>query len=98
MPVAVLFDMLFKPESAEAGLKATSAAVKDTRAFEGNTGVSVLVDEADPAHVVIVEYWKSASHDEAYQAWRAGSGAPTEIIALLARPPRTLHFTVALNL
>jgi|SRR5712692_1220985 len=30
--------------------------------------------------------WQTESHDAAYQAWRAGDGQPTEIIAMLARP------------
>jgi quinol monooxygenase YgiN len=93
-----LFDMQFQPDFARAGLDATSAAARDTRAFAGSTGVRVIVDEKDPAHVIVVEQWETESHDAAYQAWRAGDGLPTDIIAMLARPATTTHFTVSLDL
>ncbi len=98
MPVVTLFDMKFQPRFARAGLDATSAAAKDTRAFDGSTGVRVIIDETDPAHVIVVEQWQTESHDAAYQAWRAKGGRPTDIIAMLARPATTTHFTVSLDL
>jgi quinol monooxygenase YgiN len=97
--VIALFDMQFQPQFVRAGLEATSAAARDTRAFDGSTGVRVIVDEKDPAHVIVVEQWQTESHDAAYQAWRAGDGLPTDIIAMLARPATTTtHFTVSLDL
>jgi quinol monooxygenase YgiN len=96
--VITLFDMHFQPQLAPAGLDATSAAARDTRAFDGNTAVRVIVDDKDPAHVIVIEQWDTESHDAAYQAWRAGDGLPTGIIAMLARPATTTHFTVSLDL
>ena len=98
MAVITLFDMHFQPEFAPAGLDATSAAAKDTRAFDGSAGVRVIVDENDPAHVIVIEQWDTESHDAAYQAWRAGDGLPTDIIGMLAQPATTTHFTVSLDL
>ena len=96
--VITLFDMQFQPEFARVGLDATSAAVRDTRAFDGSTGVRVIVDEKDPAHVIIVEQWQTESQDAAYQTWRAGDGLPADIIAMMARPATTTRFTVSLDL
>jgi hypothetical protein len=48
--------------------------------------------------VIVVEQWQTESHDAAYQAWRAGDGQPTDIIAMLASPPTTTHFSVSLDL
>src|SRR5712691_2240649 len=45
MAVITLFDMQFQPQFARAGLDATSAAARDTRAFDGSTGVRVIVGE-----------------------------------------------------
>jgi quinol monooxygenase YgiN len=83
MAVITLFDVQFQPQFARAGLDATSAAAKDTRAFDGSTGVRVIVDETDPAHVIVIEQWQTESHDAAYQAGRAGDGLPVNIIAML---------------
>ncbi len=98
MAVIALFDMQFQPQFARAGLDATLAAARGTRAFDGSTAVRVIVDEKDPAHVIIVEQWDTESHDAAYQAWRAGDGRSADIIAMLARPATTTHFTVSLDL
>jgi quinol monooxygenase YgiN len=40
-----------------------------TRAYDGNLGVEVLLDD-DPSHLLIVETWESAAHNHAYQSWR----------------------------
>jgi len=48
MAVITLFDMQFQPQFARAGLDATSAAARDTRAFDGSTGVCVIVGEKTP--------------------------------------------------
>ncbi|MCW2778174.1 MAG: hypothetical protein JWN17_1899 [Frankiales bacterium] len=80
-------------------LTLTAAAVADaprvltetltaTRAFEGNEGVEVLHDVADPTHVVVVERWASLAHDDAYRAWRATPEGASELGTLLAEPPR----------
>ena len=98
MAVIALFDMQFQPQFARAGLDATSAAARHTRAFNGSIAVRVIVDEKDPAHVIVVEQWETESHDAAYQAWRAGDGRPADIIAMLAQPATTTHFTVSLDL
>jgi hypothetical protein len=57
--VIALFDMQFQPEFAPAGLDATSAAARDTRAFDGSTTICVIVDEKDPAHVIVIEQWQT---------------------------------------
>ncbi|OIN82757.1 putative quinol monooxygenase, partial [Mycobacterium malmoense] len=58
-----------------------------TRAFAGNLGTDVLVDQDDEAHWIINELWETVGHDEAYRKFRAGEGRLTELAALLAAPP-----------
>ena len=44
-------------------------SLADTRAFDGNLGAEILLDD-DPSHLLLVETWESAAHNHAYQSWR----------------------------
>lgn len=61
-----------------------------TRAFAGNEGLEVLVDDADPARMVVVEQWASTADHDAYVAWRATpeGRAPRRGAGRAARHPR----------
>jgi quinol monooxygenase YgiN len=67
-------------------------ALKQTRAFEGNVGTDVLVDQDDEGHWLIVETWETVEHDEAYRSFRAGEGKVTELPPLLAQPPVKIRY------
>ena len=86
MPVTVLLELKFKPESVAAAREVMGSALKDTRAFGGNLVTDVIVDEDDEAHWIIYERWESVEHDEAYRAFRAGEGKIVELPPLLAAP------------
>jgi quinol monooxygenase YgiN len=68
--------------------------LSDTRAFEGCLAVDVLIDRADPTHILAIEKWESEEHDAAYRAWRAGDGK-TNLAASLAAPPVVTKFSSA---
>lgn len=87
MPVTVILELKFKPESVAEAQEVFRRALVDTRAFPGNLGTDVLVDETDEAHWLIYEVWESVEADEAYRAFRAGEGKLTEVPALVAAPP-----------
>lgn len=95
MPVTVLLELRFSPESVEKARDVMGRALVDTRAFEGNLVTDVLVDEDDEAHWVIYELWESVAHDEAYRAFRAGEGKLTELPPLLAAPPVKTRYTTS---
>jgi quinol monooxygenase YgiN len=62
-----------------------------TRAWPGNEGLEVLVDDADPAHIIVVETWASAADHEAYAQWRTtpeGASRLGEVVA--AVPVKTI--------
>lgn len=61
--------------------------LSETRAFDGNLAVEVMVDVADPHHVLVLERWESEDHDDAYREFRKGPGASTDLAPLLAAPP-----------
>jgi quinol monooxygenase YgiN len=87
MPVTVILELTLKPESVPAARDVMRRALQDTRAFDGNLGTDVLVDEDDDAHWLIYERWDTVEHDEAYRSFRAGEGRLTELPPLLAAPP-----------
>ena len=86
MPVTVLLELKLKPEAVSAARDLMRRTLQTTRAFEGNLGTDVLVDEDDEAHWVIYELWETVEHDEACRRFRAGEGRVTELPPLLAAP------------
>lgn len=87
MPVTVILELKLKPDAVGAARDVMGRALRDTRAFAGNLGTDVLVDQDDEAHWLIYELWETVEHDEAYRAFRAGEGKLTELPPLLAAPP-----------
>lgn len=87
MPVTVILELRLKPEAVAAARDVMGRALRDTRAFAGNLGTDVLVDEDDEAHWLIHELWETVQHDDAYRAFRAGEGRLRELPPLLAAPP-----------
>jgi quinol monooxygenase YgiN len=86
MPITVMLELHLKPESVSAARDVMRRALVDTRAFDGNLGTDVLVDQEDEAHWIISERWQTVEHDEAYRSFRAGEGQITELPPLLAAP------------
>jgi quinol monooxygenase YgiN len=86
MPVTVILELRFKPESVAAGRELMGRALQDTRAFDGNIRTDVLIDEDDEGHWLIYELWESVDHDEAYRRFRAGEGKLAQLPPLLAAP------------
>ncbi len=86
MPVTVTLELRLKPEAIPAAREVLGRALQDTRAFAGNMGTDVLVDEDDQTHWLIYELWDTVAHDEAYRSFRAGEGRITELPPLLAAP------------
>lgn len=95
MPVTVLLELRFKPESLAEGTEVFRRELVKTRAFAGNLVTEVLVDEDDDSHWVIYETWESVNHDEAYRAFRDGDGKITELPPLLAAPPVKTRYTTS---
>jgi quinol monooxygenase YgiN len=95
MAITAILELQLKADSLETAHEVIHATLTDTRAFPGCLGVTVLVDSADPAHVVAVETWESIEHDRAYRAWRATPEGASGLGAIVAAPPKLTHFTVA---
>ena len=94
MPTAALLDLHLRDDRTADGLSVIEAILRDTRAFEGCLGVEVLVDVEDPAHVTVVEHWRSLERDDAYRAWRATPEGASGLGDLLDRPAVLTRCTV----
>ena len=55
MTVTVLLELRFKPDEVGAGRELMGRTLQDTRAFDGNLGTDVLVDQDDPYYAVATE-------------------------------------------
>jgi quinol monooxygenase YgiN len=86
MSTTALLELRLKPESLASGLQVVNDVLVATRAFAGNEGVEVLIDTADPAHIIVHETWASLEADGAYRAWRATQGG-SGLAEVLAAPP-----------
>lgn len=86
MSITALLELRLKPESLDTALQVLNDVLVATKAFAGNEGVEVLIDTADPAHVIVYETWASLEADGAYRAWRASQGQ-SGLSSVLAAPP-----------
>jgi quinol monooxygenase YgiN len=93
--ITVLLDLQIKADSLETAQQVLQATLTDTRAFPGCLGVTVLVDNADPTHVVVHETWESIERDRAYRAWRASAEGASDLGSIMAAAPKITLFTVA---
>jgi quinol monooxygenase YgiN len=87
MAVTALLDLKLRADKVADAPAVIAAVLSQTRAFEGNEGLEVLVDVTDPTHLTVVEHWASIERDEAYRAWRATPEGASELGGLLAGAP-----------
>jgi quinol monooxygenase YgiN len=95
MALTALLDLQLKPDALENAHALIHETLTATRAFPGCLGVTVLVDSANPAHVVVQETWESLERDQAYRAWRTTPEGASQLGSIVAAAPTLTHFTVA---
>jgi heme oxygenase (mycobilin-producing) len=93
--ITATLDLRIKADKLDTAFEVIHETLVATRAFPGCLYVSVLVDSADPAHVVLFETWESPEADNAYRQWRATPEGASELGSLLAAAPSLTLFTVA---
>lgn len=87
MAVTALLDLHLREDRLADAPAMIEAILQQTRAFDGNEGLEVLEDVADPTHLTVVEHWASIEHDDAYRAWRATPEGASDLGRLLAGAP-----------
>jgi heme oxygenase (mycobilin-producing) len=88
-------EVRLKADKLDTAFEVIHETLTATRAFPGCLGVTVLVDSADPAHVIAIETWESPEADNAYRQWRATPEGASNLGSVLAAPPSLTLFTVA---
>lgn len=69
-----------------------------TRAWQGNESIEVLVDDADPCHVLIVETWATTQDHADYAAWRLTPEGKSGLGDILAAVPTKEIFSARIAL
>ena len=95
MPVIAILDLQLKADALDRANDVMRETLTATRAFPGCLDVTVLVDQADPAHVAVYEQWESTEADAAYRKWRATEEGTSELGTVLAAAPTLTLFTIA---
>jgi quinol monooxygenase YgiN len=95
MAISAILDLRIKPEALETAPAVLHATLTDTRKRPGCLGVTVLVDSADPAHVVLYELWDSVESDRAYREWRKTPEGASQLGTVLASPPAVVLYDIA---
>jgi heme oxygenase (mycobilin-producing) len=94
VPVTAILDLQLKADALDRANDVMRETLTATRAFPGCLGVTVLVDQADPAHVAVYEQWESPEADAAYRKWRATEEGASELGTVLAAAPTLTKFTI----
>ncbi|MBT1679571.1 putative quinol monooxygenase [Curtobacterium aurantiacum] len=100
MSMTVLLEVQFQSDApADAVETAIRETLEQTASFHGLESLEVLVDDADPDTMVVVESWTTAEDHDTYVAWRATPEGAAAIGPLLATAPitRTFARTVPLD-
>lgn len=101
MTALVLLELKLDPLKTEAEVaEVLQETLIATRAFRGNLDLDVVVDDADPTKLIIVETWTEASDHDAYVAWRATPEGQHRLATILAAPgvKRTFSKSIPLEL
>ena len=95
MPVIAILDLQLKADALDRADDVMRETLTATRAFPGCLGVTVLVDQANPAHVAVYEEWDSPEADAAYRKWRTTEEGASGLGTVLAAAPTLTMFTIA---
>lgn len=98
MSMKVFLEVQLRPDTRGQADDAIRETLAQTAAFAGNEGLEVLVDDADPNTVVVVETWATAGDHAAYVAWRATPEGAAPLASVLAGPPVTRTFGQTIEL
>jgi quinol monooxygenase YgiN len=92
MAVTATLELHLRAEKLDDAPAVLEATLAQTRAFEGNEGIEVLVDVDDPAHITVIEHWASIERDDAYRAWRATPEGASRLGEVLAGAPTLTRY------
>ncbi len=92
MAITVIIEFFLQPDRAADVLEGMKQMLPETRVYEGCRSVDVLRDDADPAHVVLIERWEQKADQQRYMTWRQETGAMDGVVAVSSAPPKVTFF------
>jgi quinol monooxygenase YgiN len=95
MAITSIVTLTFKPEALPSAEQTVRESLELARGFEGNLGIDVLVDQADPTRWLLIERWESEEADSAYRAYRVEKGVTSALGPLLAGAPEVVKYDVS---
>jgi quinol monooxygenase YgiN len=98
MSAIVHLDLRLDPAKLDSVPGILDETLTATRAWPGNEGLEVLVDDADPAHIIVVETWASAADHEAYAKWRTTPEGANRLGDVVAQLPVKTVFSETIPL
>lgn len=98
MSTLVHLDLHLDPSQLDQGRQVLVDTLAATRAWPGNEGLEVVVDDTDPAHLLVVEHWAATADHDAYAAWRATPEGASRLREVVVAPPVKTVFSTGLPL
>ena len=98
MSTLVHLDLHLDPSRLDQGRQVLVDTLAATRAWPGNEGLEVVVDDTDPAHLLVVEHWAETADHDAYAAWRATPAGASRLRDVVVAPPTKTVFNTSLPL
>ena len=83
MTTIVILDIPATPETRDEIYRTLTGVLDETRQFDGNEGMELLVNQDDNANILLYERWQSREHYERYLAYRQESGFSAKFRALI---------------
>ena len=87
MTATVHLALQLDPNALDRAAAVLTETLTATRAWPGNEGLEVIVDDADATHVIVVETWANAADHAAYAEWRTTPEGVNRLGEILAAPP-----------
>ncbi len=92
MSTKVFVEIRIKKEKLEEVRPLFSTLLHETRSRDGNEGVTVYSDQAEPTTIVLTEQCASRRQYEEYNQWRAEHGDLAKLAELIQEPPQRPFF------
>jgi quinol monooxygenase YgiN len=86
--LVMIAELVVKPELRDQFFAYTLENLAICRAAAGNIEFDILIDDANPEHVLFYEVWQSAEAQQAYMGWRVQRGDLTMLLSYLAAEPK----------
>lgn len=87
--LSIELQLVLHPEIIDEFLtKVAPQELPSTRSFEGNDGLALYQDKADPRRITLQMRWRTLESFDEYLRWRTETGMIARIYQMSAQPPR----------